>query len=174
MIRLSTLFVGALVLLAAIQAQAEELAIGDALPSVEVENQDGEPIQLSDYASKPYLLVFFYPKAHTGGCTKQACSLRDAYEDLTEEGVTIIGVSADQANKQHSFKEKYGFQYMLLADHNLAVAKAFGVPMIGKNKDLPARQAYLFKDGKLVWLDKKASTEKQADDVKKAMAELDA
>lgn len=151
---------------------AEELQLGAELPSVEAKNQDGETVQLADYADKPYLLVFFYPKAHTGGCTQQACSLRDAYDELNDLDVTIIGVSADGTDAQHSFKEKYGFQYTLLADSDLSVAKAFGVPLIGKNANITARQAYLFKDGKLVWLDKKASTSKQADDVKKAIAEL--
>lgn len=157
-------------MLTAVHCAAEELALGAPLPTVEATTQDGKTIQLGDYADKPYVLVFFYPKAHTGGCTKQACSLRDAYDELNELGVTIFGVSADEAANQLSFQQKFGFQYTLLADPEHTVSNAFGVPLIGNGK-MTARQAYLFKDGKLIWVDTSASTEKQADDVKKAIAE---
>lgn len=163
----------AFLILAGVQCAAQELELGAALPDITAIDQDGKEVKLADYADKPYLLVFFYPKAHTGGCTKQACSLRDAYAELQDLGVTVLGVSADGTDKQASFKEEFKFQYTLIADPEHHVANAFGVPLIA-NGTLTARQAYLFKDGKLVWLDKKASTEKQADDVKKAIASLDA
>ncbi|WP_309384956.1 peroxiredoxin [Cerasicoccus frondis] len=155
----------------AVNCTAEELQLGAELPAVSTIDQDGAEINLADYATKPFVLVYFYPKADTGGCTKQGCSLRDAYAELTDMGVTVIGVSTDSAAEQLAFRNKFRFPFALVADENHAVAEAFGVPMVG-NGQRTARQAYLFEEGKLVWLDKKASTEKQADDVKAAIAEI--
>ncbi|WP_269539517.1 peroxiredoxin [Cerasicoccus fimbriatus] len=160
-----------LLFVAAVNCSAEELQLGSQLPDVTTVDQDGKELKLEDYADKPFLLVYFYPKADTGGCTQQGCSLRDAYAELTDMGVTVIGVSTDNAADQLAFKNKYRFPFTLVADQDHAVAEAFGVPMIANGK-LTARQAYLFKDGKLVWVDKKASTAKQADDVKAAIGEL--
>lgn len=143
-------------------ASAETLAIGAAIPSVEQTNQDGNVVKLAEVGTKGYTLVYFYPKADTPGCTKQACSLRDSYAKLTDKGVRIFGVSLDKVEAQKAFKEKYKLPFELLADSDSKVVDAFGVPkMMGFAK----RQAYLFKDGKLVWKDASASTEKQAEDV---------
>jgi peroxiredoxin Q/BCP len=144
------------------QATAAPLAIGAALPSVEAENQEGKPVNLADAGSKGYTLVYFYPKADTPGCTKQACSLRDSYTVLTEKGVRIFGVSLDKVAAQKAFQEKYKLPFDLIADSEGKVVSAFGVP---KTLGFAKRQAYLFKDGKLVWSDTSASTEKQAEDV---------
>ncbi|GHB93746.1 peroxiredoxin [Cerasicoccus arenae] len=162
-------FAGALLVLASVNCAAEELKLGAELPAVTVLDENGAEVNLGDYADKPYLLVYFYPKANTGGCTKQGCSLRDAYTELTAMGVTVIGVSTDSPEAQKSFKDKNHFPFTLLADQKAEVAGAFGVPMMG---NFTSRQAYLFANGKLVWLDKKASTQKQADDVKAAISEL--
>lgn len=143
-------------------AAADTLAIGAALPSVEQKNQNGDPVNLAEAGSKGYTLVYFYPKADTPGCTKQACSLRDSYATLTEKGVRIYGVSLDKVAAQKAFKEKYKLPFDLIADHDSKVVDAFGVP---KTMGFAKRQAYLFKDGKLVWSDQSASTEKQAEDV---------
>ncbi len=155
----ATLFAGS--------AIAETLAIGAPLPTVEQKNQDGQPIKLAEAGAKGYTLVYFYPKADTPGCTKQACSLRDSYAALTDKGVKIFGVSADKVGSQKTFKDKYKLPFDLLADADGKVIAAFGVPTtLGFAK----RQAFLFKDGKLVWSDLSASTEKQAEDVIKFLA----
>jgi thioredoxin-dependent peroxiredoxin len=92
--------------------------------------------------------------------------LRDAYTDLLQEGVTVIGVSHDSPAAQKKFQEKFRLPFCLIADQDGAVAKAFQVPtVIGFTK----RQAFLIRDGKIVWADFSASTDKQADDVKKAI-----
>jgi peroxiredoxin Q/BCP len=149
-------------------ATAEPLAVGAALPQVTQKNQDSVSVKLSEAGASGYLLVYFYPKADTPGCTKQACSLRDSYAALTDKGVKIFGVSMDDVAAQKAFKEKYKLPFDLLADTDGAIASAFGVPrMMGFAK----RQAYLFKDGKLVWQDSAASTDKQAADVLKALEE---
>jgi peroxiredoxin Q/BCP len=155
----ATLFAGS--------ALAGPIAIGAPLPTVEQKNQDGQLIKLAEAGAKGFTLVYFYPKADTPGCTKQACSLRDSYASLTDKGVKIFGVSADKVDSQKAFKDKYMLPFDILADADGKVIAAFGVPTtLGFAK----RQAYLFKDGKLVWSDLSASTEKQAEDVLKFLA----
>ena len=116
-------------------------------------------MHLADFYHDGFTLVYFYPKADTPGCTAQACSLRDDFADLQERGVRVIGVSADSPEAQLRFKEKYHLPFMLLADQDRAVAKAFGVPlMLGMTR----RQSFLIKDGRIVWRDLSASTREQA------------
>ncbi len=147
-------------------AIAEPLAVDAALPAVEQKNQDDQTVKLSEAGKSGYLLVYFYPKADTPGCTKQACSLRDSYAALTDKGVKIFGVSMDKVPAQKAFKEKYKLPFDLLADSDGTVVNAFGVPnAMGFSK----RQAFLFKDGKLVWRDLAAATDKQAEDVLKIL-----
>lgn len=154
-------------LIFATHAHAEPLAMGAALPAVEQKNQDDQSVKLAEAGAKGYTLVYFYPKADTPGCTKQACSLRDSYAALTEKGVKIFGVSMDKVASQKAFKTKYQLPFDLIADPEGKVVDAFGVP---KTLGFAKRQAFLFKDGKLVWSDFNASTEKQAEDVLKFLA----
>ena len=103
-----------------------ELKAGDKAPNFSAKDEQGNTISLSDYKGKK-LVVFFYPKASTPGCTAEACNLNDNYERFQKQGYEILGVSADSAKKQSNFKNKYGFQYPLLADEDKAVIEAFGV-----------------------------------------------
>ena len=147
-------------------AVAEPLAVGAPVPAVEQKNQDDQLVKLSEVGKSGYLLVYFYPKADTPGCTKQACSLRDSYAALTDKGVKILGVSMDNVEAQKAFKDKYKLPFDLLADSDGIVVDAFGVP---KAMGFAKRQAYLFKDGKLVWLDLSAPTDKQAEEILKVL-----
>tara|TARA_R100001369_G_scaffold77623_1_gene107071 strand:+ start:589 stop:1041 length:453 start_codon:yes stop_codon:yes gene_type:complete len=99
---------------------------GDKVPNFTINDQEGNPVSLTDYKGHK-LVVFFYPKANTPGCTKEACNLRDNYEELKNKGYKLIGVSADSERKQKNFKEKYDFPFPLLADENKEVINAFGV-----------------------------------------------
>jgi len=162
MSRLSKLLTAVTTGIFAASATAEPLADGAALPAVSQKNQNDQLVKLAEAGATGYLLVYFYPKADTPGCTKQACSLRDAYEQLTEKGVRIYGVSMDSVKAQKAFQEKYKLPFDLLADEDGTVVKAFGVP---KTMGFAKRQAFLFKDGKLVWRDLAASTGQQAADV---------
>lgn len=148
-------------------ALAEPITIGMPLPAVEQMNQDGEVVKLAEVGAKGFTLIYFYPKADTPGCTKQACSLRDSYATLMDKQVKIFGVSTDKVDSQKAFKTKYKLPFDLLADADSKVVDAFGVPKI---VGFAKRQAFLFKDGKLVWNDSSASTEKQAEDVLKFLA----
>jgi peroxiredoxin Q/BCP len=150
----------------ATSAAAEPIEVGAALPSVEQKNQDNHAVKFTEAGKSGYLLVYFYPKADTPGCTKQACSLRDSYAALTDKGVKILGVSMDKVPAQKAFKDKYKLPFDLIADPDGVVVNAFGVPnAMGFSK----RQAFLFKDGKLVWRDLSAATDKQAEDVLKIL-----
>ncbi len=102
------------------------LKAGDNAPNFSALDQDGNTITLSDYKGKK-LVVFFYPKASTPGCTAEACNLNDNYDRFKAQGYEILGVSADSAKRQANFKTKYGFQYPLLADEDKSVIEAFGV-----------------------------------------------
>jgi len=152
--------------------RAEPLAVGAAAPRITATNQDGATVDLGALYDQGHVLVFFYPKADTSGCTAQACSLRDAYEELTEKGVTIVGVSVDGVEAQKAFQAKHKLPYVLLADPDHKVVDAFGVPLFGPG--LATRQAYLIKGGKVVWADFKASTAKQAADVLAALTTVSA
>ena len=99
---------------------------GDAAPNFSTLDQDGTERKLSDYVGKK-LVIFFYPKASTPGCTAEACDLNNNFQRFQSLNYEILGVSADSAKAQAKFKEKYGFNYPLLADENRAVIEAFGV-----------------------------------------------
>ena len=149
-----------------LRAASEPLEIGAAVPAVTAVDDAGRPFDFAAYCATGYALVYFYPKANTPGCTAQGCSLRDAYAELTAKGVKVVGVSTDAVAAQKAFRTKYAFPFPLVADAEKKVTAAFGVPT---TLGFAARQAYLFKDGKLVWRDLKASTAEQAADVLKVV-----
>ena len=102
------------------------LKVGDQVPDFKAQDQGGTMRSLSDYKGQK-LVVFFYPKASTPGCTAEACNLRDNYKELQEAGYAILGVSADSQKRQTNFKNKYEFPFPLLADEDKTVIEAFGV-----------------------------------------------
>ncbi|MBK6622222.1 MAG: thioredoxin-dependent thiol peroxidase [Saprospirales bacterium] len=109
---------------------------GDKAPAFSGLNENGEPVSLSDYKGKK-LILFFYPQADTTSCTAEACSLRDHYAELREQGFDMLGVSPDAPKSQLKFKDKYQFPFHLLADKERKVLGKYGVwgPKIffGKN-----------------------------------------
>ena len=132
--------------------------LGSPIPALSAKDQEGQLINLPDYGKQGFLLVFFYPKANTPGCTAQACSLRDSSADLTKRGVKILGISADQVSSQKDFTTDHKLPYPLLADSENKIIQAFGV---GGLFGFAQRSAFLFRDGKLVWRDPKGSTKDQ-------------
>ena len=102
------------------------LQIGDQAPNFQSINQDGNPVSLSDFSGKK-LVLFFYPKASTPGCTLEACNLSDNYSRFVAQGYDVLGVSADNTKRQSNFKNKYEFPYDLLADEDKTVINAYGV-----------------------------------------------
>jgi len=102
------------------------IAAGDAAPDFELPDQDGRPVKLSDFRGQR-VVVYFYPKADTPGCTTQACGVRDRKADYAQTGAVVLGVSPDPVAKVKKFQEKYSLDFALLADEDHSVAEAFGV-----------------------------------------------
>jgi peroxiredoxin Q/BCP len=145
---------------------AHAAEIGAEAPELSAVSDDGKTVNFSDYYKKGVTLVYFYPKADTPGCTAEACSLRDNFDALQARGLQIIGVSEDKADAQKSFKDKFHLPFVLIADSDGKVAKAFGVPtMLGFAK----RQSFLVKDGKVVWRELNVSPKTHVDEVTKAL-----
>jgi len=126
---------------------------GDKVPEFTVKDQDGNDISLSDYKGKK-LVVFFYPKANTPGCTAEACHLRDHYTELQAAGYELLGVSADSQKRQANFKNKFEFPFPLLADEDKTIINAFGVwglkKFMGKEYDGIHRKTFLINENGVV------------------------
>jgi peroxiredoxin Q/BCP len=102
------------------------LKIGDKAPEIQANDQHGKPVSLKEYSGKQVIL-YFYPKDDTPGCTAEACNLRDNYDDLLKQGFDVIGVSPDEEKKHLKFIEKYQLPFRLVADIDKKVAEAYGV-----------------------------------------------
>ena len=123
------------------------LQVGNPLPEISVNDESGKSLNLADFIGRK-LVVFFYPKANTPGCTAEACDLRDHYKELQDAGYQILGVSADTEKAQASFKNKFNFPYPLLADVDKQLINAFGVwgekKFMGKTYDGIHRTTFVF------------------------------
>ncbi len=104
------------------------LKIEDACPIFELPNQFGETIKISELLGKKILVIFFYPKDNTSGCTLEACAFRDNYAEFQDLNCEIIGISSDNEDRHLAFSTKYLLNYTLLADSNKKARKAFEVP----------------------------------------------
>lgn len=107
------------------------LKVGDKLPQFEGTNQDGETVHSENLIGKK-LVVFFYPKANTPGCTAEACNLRDNYAELKKQGFELLGVSADPVKSQKKFSEKFEFPFDIIADETRDIIEKFGVWQLKK------------------------------------------
>lgn len=107
------------------------LKVGDKLPQFEGTNQDGETVHSENLIGKK-LVVFFYPKANTPGCTAEACNLRDNYAELKKQGFELLGVSADPVKSQKKFSEKFEFPFDIIADEARDIIEKFGVWQLKK------------------------------------------
>jgi peroxiredoxin Q/BCP len=150
-----------------------KLKAGDRAPAFRLPDQNGKTVKLSDYEGRK-LLVYFYPKANTSGCTAQACSVRDAMPDLSKLKVAAVGVSPDAPEQQKKFDEEHGLAFPLLSDPDHKVADAYGVwgekSMYGKKYEGIIRSSFLIdKKGVIVDAWYKVSPK---DTVPKAMAAL--
>jgi len=108
-------------------SEDSSLSAGDSAPNVEAKNEGGELVKLSKvFLNSSGAILFFYPKANTPGCTKQACSYRDSYDELQSLGFTVLGVSGDGATAQDNWKQKHKLPYHLLCDTEHNIIKSFG------------------------------------------------
>lgn len=130
-----------------------QLKAGDKAPNFSALDQAGNKHELADYKGKK-LVVFFYPKASTPGCTAEACNLRDNWETFQAQGYEILGVSADSAKRQENFKNKYELPFPLLADEDKQVIEAFGVwgpkKFMGKEYDGIHRTTFIINEQGLI------------------------
>ena len=148
---------------------------GDAAPDFELPNQDGETLRLADLRGKRVVL-YFYPKADTPGCTTQACGIRDHRADYEAAGVTVLGVSPDPVEAIRKFHDKQDLNFTLLADADHAVAEQYGVwvekSMYGKTYMGVQRSTFIIDaDGTVVHVIPKASPKTHDDQVLKALRE---
>ena len=125
------------------------LKVGDKVPAFSVTDDRGNSQSLRDYSGKK-LVVFFYPKANTPGCTAEACDLRDHYKELLDAGYSLLGVSADSEKKQRNFSAKYDLPFPLLADEDKEVINAFCVwglkKFMGKEYDGIHRMTFIINE----------------------------
>ena len=105
---------------------AEKLIIGADCPDFNLNDQNGSTHKLSDYAGK-FLLIYFYPKALTPGCTTQSCAVNDAMDDFSKLNCSTLGISPDGQEQQKKFEQKHGLNFPLLCDEDHKTAEAFGV-----------------------------------------------
>ena len=121
-----------LTVLVCVSAQAQ-LKIGDKAPDFSGKDQDGKPVSLSSYKGKK-IVLYFYPKDQTPGCTAEACNLRDNIDLLTKEGYVILGVSTDDEASHREFREKYNLPFTLIADTDKSITEKYGV-WVEKERD---------------------------------------
>jgi peroxiredoxin Q/BCP len=120
---------------------ARGIQVGDKAPDFSLPSQSGEQVRLSDRLGEKVVVLYFYPKDETPGCTKEACAFRDSHEVFTDAGAEVIGVSSDSVDKHASFAEHHKLPFTLLADKGGAVRKSYGVPAtLGV---LPGRVTYV-------------------------------
>jgi len=126
------------------------LEVGDKAPAFRAKNQDGETMSLSDFKGRP-LVVYFYPKDDTPGCTKEACSFRDGWSKFKKRGVAVVGVSTDDEKSHRKFADKFSLPFPLLADPEKKIVNDYGVwgekSMYGRKYMGTNRVTYLI-DGK--------------------------
>lgn len=127
------------------------LNIGDTLPDFQLTDQKGEVFDINSVKGKNYLVIYFYPKNFTPGCTKEACSFRDSFEDFHELGAIVIGISSDSKKSHERFAKKHQLPFTLLSDSKGVVKRSFGV----KNNFLgliPGRETFVVnKEGIIIF-----------------------
>lgn len=151
------------------------LEIGKKAPDFTAKDQNGNKVKLTDLRGQRVVL-YFYPKDDTPGCTKQACSLRDSYDVFKKKGIKVLGVSIDDEKSHQKFIEKYKLPFDLLADTDKKLVEKYGVwgekSMYGKKYMGTHRKTFLIDtDGKLVKIFDKVKVAEHADEVLKAFGE---
>ena len=150
---------------------AQTPKVGDKAPLVEGVDQDGKTWKLADAAGKKAVLLYFYPKDDTAGCTKEACGFRDRMTDLKKENVEVVGVSFDSSESHKKFITKHDLNFTLVADTDGKIAETYGVKMEGKN--MARRASFLIdKDGKIVHVTDTPSADTHLSEMKTAVEKL--
>lgn len=146
------LLIGAALFAAFKPGEQSPVKVGDKVPSFVLDDQFGNAFDMDDYIGKTAMVVYFYPKDDTPGCTKEACSFRDSYEEFTDKNIKVIGISGDDVESHKNFADKYNLPFTLLADIDNKVRTQFGVKgnMLGL---IPGRVTYVVDvTGKIVFM----------------------
>lgn len=139
-----------------------ELKVGDKAPDFKAVDQNGNPVSLKNYKGKK-IVLYFYPKDDTPGCTAQACNLRDNFDELTEKGIVVLGVSVDEVKKHKKFEDKYKLPFTLVADEEKTIVADYGLwgekKFMGKTYMGTSRVTFLIDEkGKIVHIIEKVDT----------------
>ena len=145
--------------------------VGDKAPDFTLPSQMGDNVTLSEYLGKKNVVLYFYPKDETPGCTKEACSFRDSYEELTNLGAEVLGVSGQSVESHKSFATHHNLPFILLSDENNKVRKLYGVPSsLGL---LPGRVTYIIDKQGIVRhiFNSQTQAERHVEEARKALLE---
>jgi peroxiredoxin Q/BCP len=157
--------------LACIAEAGKSPQVGEKAPTVEAKDQNGKTWNLSDELGHKNVLLYFYPKDDTPGCTKEACGLRDRMGDLQKDNVEVVGVSFDNGESHQKFISKYNLNFTLLQDPQGKIADEYGVRMNGRN--MARRVSFLIdKSGKIVHVTDNPKAEVHLDEMKQAVGKL--
>lgn len=148
---------------------ATTLKVGDKAPDFQAAASDGSTVKLSDFAGKQNVVLYFYPKDDTPGCTKEACGVRDSIVDLKGLNAVVLGVSFDSVESHKKFIEKYKLPFLLLADTDKKIAKDYGIAT-DKSPVAPRVTFIINKAGKIAYMNPAVNPLTHADDVRTALA----
>ena len=148
----------------------KDIEIGSRAPDFEAETYGAEKIRLSDFYSKGTVALYFYPRDNTPGCTKEACSLRDAEEELASLGVEVLGVSTDGVKSHENFRDKLSLNFPLLSDKSKEILDLYGV----RSKFNSARRITFLieKGGRIAYIWNKVKTSSHAEEITEKEREL--
>jgi peroxiredoxin Q/BCP len=148
------------------------LKVGDPAPLFEGVTDTGEPFRLGDHVGKRNVVVYFYPKDDTPGCTKEACAFRDSWDRITSTGALVVGVSSDSVDSHRDFKKKYNLPFTLVSDPKTKIREAYGV----KGLLIPPRVTFVIdKKGRIVHVyNNQLNPEKHVEEALKALQTLGA
>jgi len=151
--------------------QAAALKVGDAAPLFTGQDQDGNAMKLADLIGKKIVLLYFYPKDDTPGCTKEACGFRDRMSELQKDNIEVMGVSFDTAESHRKFITEYKLNFPLIADPDGKIVDLYGVRM--DQKKMAHRVSFLIGlDGKIVHITAAANPDTHFNEMKEAIAGL--
>ena len=150
------------------------LTVGDKAPDFKLHSDKDEQVSLSDFLGKSEVVLYFYPKNNTSGCTKEACSFRDNIEDIKIKGAVVLGVSPDSTKSHQNFRDKHDLNFTLLSDPEHEVAEAFGAwgekKLYGRKYMGIIRSTFIIgKDGIIKYVFKKVTTAIHGEEVIEAL-----
>ncbi len=149
-----------------------ELKVGDRAPDFSLPDERGLPVSLRDYFGSKVVVLYFYPKDFTPGCTAEACGFKDNYKPYQDKGAVVIGVSVDSVELHSKFSEKYNLPFSILSDSSKVVARAYGV--LGIGGFLARRFTFIInKEGKITHIFPKVDVKQHNEEVLKALEELE-